>query len=226
MERWPRVVRWLCAAGCRLFTACVHCFLAWIGLMLPLAPLRPPPPPPPSSSSSSPPPPYPPRLKPEPGSQHGSPRAHIGGIRGGDGGGAGDEDSDKYDDTDSSADGATGDNANGAADDGGDAAALAALAAHAAATCGTLWHAMGGCGLGPVLGGPDLRLRGAANVHVAGSAAFPAPTRINPMATCYATGWRLGELLALAHAAAADFNFEGGKKKKDSHSTSAAPGEG
>jgi choline dehydrogenase-like flavoprotein len=38
--------------------------------------------------------------------------------------------------------------------------------------------------------------RGTKNVHVIGAAAFPAPVRCNPMATCYTMGWRLGELLA------------------------------
>lgn len=69
-----------------------------------------------------------------------------------------------------------------------------ALEEHVRRTCGTLWHPMGGAALGPVLDS-RLRLRGTENVRVAGSAAFPAPVHVNPMATCYAMGWRLGELI-------------------------------
>lgn len=51
------------------------------------------------------------------------------------------------------------------------------LSSHVKACCGTLWHAMGGCGVGTSLEGPTLRLVGTRNVHVCGAAAFPAPVR-------------------------------------------------
>ena len=55
---------------------------------------------------------------------------------------------------------------------------------------------MGGAGVGSVLEVADLSVIGTTNVHVVGVAALPAPLRVNPMASCYASGWRLGELVA------------------------------
>lgn len=61
--------------------------------------------------------------------------------------------------------------------------------------CGTLWHAQGGLGMGEVTD-HHLIIQGTTNVHVSGVAAFPRPLSCNPMATCYAIGWRLGEIAA------------------------------
>ena len=42
----------------------------------------------------------------------------------------------------------------------------------------------------------SLELRGCEGVCVVGAAAMPALPRVNPSLSCYAMGWRLGELLA------------------------------
>jgi len=51
------------------------------------------------------------------------------------------------------------------------------LKSHVKACCGTLWHSLGGCGVGTSLEGSTLRLVGTRNVHVCGAASFPAPVR-------------------------------------------------
>ena len=61
---------------------------------------------------------------------------------------------------------------------------------------GTLWHAAGGAARGAVLDPGTLELRAAPNLFVVGAAAMPALPRANPMLACYASGWRLGEILA------------------------------
>ncbi|KAJ1455745.1 hypothetical protein M885DRAFT_497505 [Pelagophyceae sp. CCMP2097] len=66
---------------------------------------------------------------------------------------------------------------------------------------GTLWHAAGGAARGTVVDVDDLHLLGAEALHVVGAAAMPRLPRVNPMAMCYAMGWRLGEILATEHEA-------------------------
>jgi choline dehydrogenase-like flavoprotein len=62
--------------------------------------------------------------------------------------------------------------------------------------CGTLWHPAGGACRGDALDAESLELRGCEGVCVVGAAAMPALPRVNPSLSCYAMGWRLGELLA------------------------------
>ena len=62
--------------------------------------------------------------------------------------------------------------------------------------CGTLWHPAGGACRGDALDVESLELRGCEGVCVVGAAAMPALPRVNPSLSCYAMGWRLGELLA------------------------------
>mmetsp|Transcript_30649 Transcript_30649/g.89077 ORF Transcript_30649/g.89077 Transcript_30649/m.89077 type:complete len:634 (-) Transcript_30649:172-2073(-) len=78
-----------------------------------------------------------------------------------------------------------------------DGKASDALVRHVDARAGTLWHPMGGVPAGRVLD-HHLRVPGVSNLHVCGAAALPAPVLCNPMASCYAMGWRLGELLGAA----------------------------
>ena len=60
----------------------------------------------------------------------------------------------------------------------------------------TLWHPAGGACRGDALDAESLELRGCEGVCVVGAAAMPALPRVNPSLSCYAMGWRLGELLA------------------------------
>lgn len=60
---------------------------------------------------------------------------------------------------------------------------------------GTLWHSAGGVPRGIALAPTDLRVFGTANLHVVGAAAMPQLPRANPMASCYAMGWRLADIL-------------------------------
>lgn len=69
------------------------------------------------------------------------------------------------------------------------------LAALASMVVATMWHSAGGVPRSIALRSADLRLRNTTNVHVVGVAAMPRLTRANPMASCYAMGARLAEIL-------------------------------
>eukprot|EP00633_Aureoumbra_lagunensis_P006587 CAMPEP_0197324960 /NCGR_PEP_ID=MMETSP0891-20130614/71405_1 /TAXON_ID=44058 ORGANISM="Aureoumbra lagunensis, Strain CCMP1510" /NCGR_SAMPLE_ID=MMETSP0891 /ASSEMBLY_ACC=CAM_ASM_000534 /LENGTH=83 /DNA_ID=CAMNT_0042817851 /DNA_START=1318 /DNA_END=1569 /DNA_ORIENTATION=- len=60
---------------------------------------------------------------------------------------------------------------------------------------GTLWHSAGGAVRGLALEPSRLRVQGTSNIYVIGAAAMPQLPAANPMASCYAMGWRLAELL-------------------------------
>ena len=75
----------------------------------------------------------------------------------------------------------------------------AARAAFLATRAASLWHPAGGAARGAALDAETLEVRGAPRLYVAGAAAMPELPSVNPMLTCYAMGWRLGELLAARH---------------------------